>query len=132
MAIQHGREGVVQISAVAVAHIKSWSYSETVDETDVTVMGDTAKSYQTGLRDGTLDIECLWDASDAGQADILDGLAAGTAITVAIYPTGVTTSGSPFYAGNITITSNEVTSGVDDMVMAKFSGRGFLIKDEVA
>ena len=126
MAIQHGRTGVIQIDSVAVAHIKSWSYSESVDEVDVTAMGDTAKSYQAGLRDGTLDIECMWDAADAGQEDILDGLEAGTGITVNIYPTGATTNGEPFYTGTITITSNEVSAGVDDMVTAKFSGRGFL------
>lgn len=126
MAIQHGRDGVIQISTVAVAHLKSWSYSETVEETDTTAMGDTAKSYKAGLRDGTLDIEAMWDAGDAGQEDILDGLAAGTEIVVSIYPSGLTTAGSDYYTGNITITKNEVNGDVDNMVMAKFSGRGFL------
>ena len=126
MAMQHGRDGVIEIVSVAVGHIKSWSYSETVDETEVTAMGDTAKAYQGGLRDGTVDIECFWDASDAGQEDILDGLAAGTTVVVNIYPSGVTTTGAEYYTGSILINSNEVTSGVDEMVNAKFSGRGFL------
>jgi len=126
MSMQHGREGLIHIATVAVGHLTSWSYSESVDEVDVTAMGDTAKAYQGGLRDGSLDIECFWDAADAGQEDILDGLAAGTEITVNIYPSGVTTSGESYYTGSITITSNEVSSGVGDMVTAKFSGRGFL------
>lgn len=126
MSIQHGRNGKIQISSVDVGYVKSWSYSESVDEVDVTAMGDTAKSFQAGLRDGTFECECFWDQADAGQEDIRDGLAAGTAITVNIYPTGVTTTGAPRYTGSITIKSSEVTSDVNDMVNAKFSGRGFL------
>jgi hypothetical protein len=126
MAMQHGRAGVVHISSVAVAHVTAWSYSEAVEEVDVTAMGDSAKSYQGGLRDGTVNIECFWDAADAGQEDITDGLAAGTAITVNLYTDGTTDAGSPYYTGSITITSQEISSGVDSMITAKFTGRGFL------
>ena len=105
----------------------AWSYSETLEEVEITEMGDTAKSYQAGLRDGTVTIECYWDASDGGQEDILDGLAAGTAITVNLYPQGGTpTSGDPQLSGSVTITGNEISSGVDSMITVKFTGRGFL------
>jgi len=126
MAIQHGRYGTIEIVAVAVGHVKSWSYSETVDETEVTAMGDTAKAYLGGLRDGTVEIECLFDQADAGQEDILDGLAAGTTIVVNIYTEGTKVTGDVFYTGSILINSNEVSSSVDGMIVAKFGGRGFL------
>ena len=127
MAVQHGRSGLVHISAVEVGHVTAWSYSETLEEVEITEMGDTAKSYQAGLRDGTVTIECYWDASDGGQEDILDGLAAGTAITVNLYPQGGTpTSGDPKLSGSVTITGNEISSGVDSMITVKFTGRGFL------
>ena len=126
MAMQHGREGLVHIAAVAVGHGTAWSYSEVAEEVEVTAMGDTAKSYQAGLRDGTVTIECYWDQADAGQEDILDGLAAGTGITVNLYTEGTTSTGDVYYTGSVTITQQEVTSNVDSMITVKFTGRGFL------
>jgi hypothetical protein len=126
MAMQHGREGLVHIASVAVGHVTAWSYSESVDETETTAMGDTAKSYQGGLRDGTVTIECYWDKADGGQEDILDGLAAGTAVTVNLYTEGTTTTGSVYYTGSVVVTQQEVASSVDSMITVKFTGRGFL------
>lgn len=127
MAMQHGREGLVHIVAVAVGHVTAWSYSETAEESETTAMGDTAKSYQAGLRDGTVSIECYWDASDAGQEDILDALAAGTGVVVNLYPEGGTPANpDPYYTGTVTILTNEVSSSVDSMITAKFTGRGFM------
>ncbi|RLC36257.1 hypothetical protein DRH27_05495 [Candidatus Falkowbacteria bacterium] len=132
MAALHGRAGVVQIEAVAVGEIKSWSYKENTSDIDVTAMGATGKAFLGGLPDGTFDIECNWDPADAGQEDILDGLSAGTSITVNLYPSGTTTAGADYYTGSITITTSEVSGGVDDAVNSKFSGRGFLVLGTVA
>lgn len=126
MSATHGKAGEVEIVAVAVGQVSSWTYGSTADEVDVTAMGDTAKSYLGGLLDGTFDIECFWDGGDAGQEDILDGLAAGTSIAVNLYPGGNTVALYK-YSGDIVITSQEVSSAVDDAVKAKFSGRGQLV-----
>ena len=117
---------MIHIAAVAAGHVTSWSYNETAEEVEITEMGDTAKSYQAGLRDGTFSFEGYWDASDAGLEDFDDAFAAGTAVAVTIYPTGATTGGVPTISGNITVNSKEISSGVDQMITVKFSGRGFM------
>ena len=127
MAALHGRAGVIEIVAVGVGELKSWSYKENTGDVDVTAMAASGKAYVAGLPDGTFECECNWDPADAGQEDILDGLAAGTAIVVNIYPSGATGTGSDYYTGNITITSNEVTTDVDSAITTKFAGRGFLV-----
>jgi len=124
MAATHGRSGVIQISAVGVGQLTSWSISETVDEVDATPMAASAKVYLAGLSDGTVSVDCFWDASDAGQEDIRDALAAGSSITVNIYPSGSTSAGAYRYTGTVTITQCEVTGDVGGAITTKFTGRG--------
>ena len=132
MAIQHGRTGLVHIgSSVAVAHITAWSYSEVVGETETTAMGDTSKSFVGGLKDGTLSVDCHWDEADSGQDAVIAALAAGTAVTVSIYPTGITTAGAVRLTGDIVINNYDVTSGVDAIVTCKFGGRGAMLQGVV-
>ena len=127
MAALHGRAGVIKILAIGVGELKSWSYKENTGDVDVTAMAASGKAYVAGLPDGTFECECNWDPADAGQEDILDGLAAGTSITVNIYPSGGVVQDDWFYSGAITITSNEVTTDVDSAITTKFAGRGFLV-----
>ena len=124
MAALHGRSGVIQIVAVGVGELTEWSIKENTTEADVTAMGATTKEYVAGLRDATVDIKCNWDPADAGQEDVRDGLAAGTGIVVNIYPSGGTTTGDDYYTGTITITSSEVSAGVDGAITCSFAGRG--------
>jgi len=127
MAVQKGQSGVIQIVTVGVAHLTSYEFETTVDAVETTAMGDVAKSYVGGLTDGTFSCVCQWDASDAGQEDIRDGLAAGTTITVNVYPTGVTTAGAKYYTGSILITSSKVSASMGDgLVESSFSGNGQL------
>jgi hypothetical protein len=132
MAVQHGRSGLIHIATVAAGHVTSWSYSETAEEVEITEMGDTAKSYQAGLRDGTFNFEGYWDPADAGLEDFDDAFAAGTAVTVTVYPTGVTTAGAPTISGSLTVNNKEINSGVDQMITVKFSGRGFMAEGVVS
>jgi len=132
MAALHGRAGAVHIVAVPVGEIISWSYKENTSDIDVTAMGATGKAYLGGLPDGTFDCEANWDPDDAGQEDILDALSAGTGVVVNVYPDGTFVATSDVLTGTITITSYEVTGGVDSAVNAKFSGRGFLVQGTVS
>lgn len=132
MAALHGRSGVVQIVSVGVGELTEWSIKSSTPEVDVTAMGASTKTYVAGLQDATVDLKCNWDPSDAGQEDIRDGLAAGTGITVNIYPSGSTTTGADYYTGTITITSSEVSATVDGAITCSFSGRGGMTLGQVA
>ena len=124
MAALHGRSGVIQIDTVGVGELTEWSISTTTPEVNVTAMGASTAAYVAGLEDASVSISCNWDPSDAGQEDIRDGLAAGTAITVNIYPSGSTTSGADYYTGSVTITTSEVSATVDGAITCSFGGRG--------
>ena len=84
----HGRSGAVTVGATpsAVASVTGFSYEESAEETETTAMGDTAKSYLGGLRDGSGSIDCNWLSSDAGHTALLAGLAAGEEIALNLYP----------------------------------------------
>jgi len=131
MAVQHGRSGLVHIASVAAGHITAWSYNETAEEVEITEMGDTAKSYQAGLRDGTFTLEAYWDSADAGLEDFDDAFAAGTGVVVTVYPNGLTTAGAPTITGTLTINNKEISSGVDQMITLKFTSRGFMAEGVV-
>ena len=49
MANHKGSEGTVKVGANAVAEIKSYSLTETADTIEDTVMGDSARTYQSSL-----------------------------------------------------------------------------------
>ena len=123
MAVVKGQGGKIQIDTVDAGHLTNWTITSTVDPVETTEMTDTAKSYTGGLEDGTISCTCWWDASDAGQEDILDGLAAGSTITVNIFPSGSTSSGADYYTGDILILSSGVKGDMGaGLVTAEFSG----------
>ena len=124
----HGRAGTVKVLALAVGSVTGWSYEETVDETETTGMGDTAKTYLGGLRDGSGQIDCFWYKTDVGHAALLAAFAAGTVATLHINPTGVTTTGNIDYTGDVMIKSVSISASKDDIITCSFSFRGFLTK----
>lgn len=133
MSIVKGQGGVIHIGAVAVGHVMSWELENTVEPVDTTAMGDTAKSYIGGLTDGTFSCTVQWDASDVGQEDIDDGITAGTAVVVNLYPSGSTSAGADYYTGSVLITSNKVSgSQGDGLVERSVSGNGAMVLGTVA
>jgi len=128
----HGRSGTIDIATVSVGEITAWTIDETVDAVETTAMGQSSKTYAGGLKDASGSISCWWDPDDAGQEDILDGLAAGTGITVNLYPSGVETQGAYYYTGSVIVNGNSVASGVDSVITASFTFRGALTLGTVA
>jgi len=127
----HGRAGVVSAGASDLASVTAFSYEETVDETETTAMGDTAKSFLGGLPDGSGQIDCWWDESDAGHDALIAGLQAGSVVAVVLYPQG-DTAATAQYAGNVTVKSMSISSSKDDIITLSFQYRGFLVKSEVS
>lgn len=128
----HGRAGVVKAGTVALGSVTAWSYEESVDETETTAMGDTAKSYLGGLRDGSGQVDAFWYKTDAGHDALLAAFAAGTTVALHVLPTGLTTTGEIDYNGNVIVKSVSINSSKDDIITVSFQFRGFLEKDVAA
>jgi hypothetical protein len=121
MATATGSSGVVKIavdggSVAVVGEVRSFSIETSADTIEDSVIGDSARTYKTGLESSTVTIECYWDGSDAPQL-VLDGRAD---IDFEIYPTG-TGTGEKYYTGGGIVTSKSISTSFDGMVEASFS-----------
>jgi len=117
MSNHKGSEGVVKIGSDTVAEVKDWSFDETADTTEDTVMGDTARTRKSTLTSASGSINCFWDETDTnGQV----AMSAGSEVALKLYPEGAT-SGDTFYSVAAIITSVSRTASFDGMVESSFS-----------
>lgn len=127
MATFHGKDGAVKIGAAAVASVQSWTYSEDVELVDKSSMGDSAKTYLSGMTDGGGSVECLFDPDDAtGQgAFVVD-----QSITLNVFPEGDSASNVKF-SGDVRISSVEYSGNKDGIATTTFTFKGPLVKGTV-
>ena len=117
MANHKGSEGVVKIGTDTIAEVKDWSFDETADTTEDTVMGDAARTRKATLTSASGSINAFWDETDTnGQV----AMSAGSEVALKLYPEGATT-GDTFYALSALITSVSRSATFDGMVEASFS-----------
>ena len=120
MATHAGSEGTVKSGANDIAEIRSFSLEESADTIEDTTMGDTSRTYLTGLKTFTGSVECFWDETDTnGQVSF----SVGASVTLAVYPEGAT-SGDTYYSGTAIVTGRTITSSFDGMVEASFTLQG--------
>ena len=120
MATHAGSEGTVKSSANDVLQIRSYSLEETADTIEDTTMGDTSRTYLTGLKTFSGSVDVFWDETDTnGQVSF----AVGSSVTLAVYPEG-DTSGDTYYSGTAIVTGRTITSSFDGMVEASFTLQG--------
>ena len=114
MANHKGSEGVVKIGSDTIAEVKDWSFDETADTTEDTVMGDAARTRKSTLVSASGSINAFWDETDtAGQV----AMSAGSEVALKLYPEGATT-GDTFYSMSALITSVSRSATFDGMVEA--------------
>ena len=89
----------------------SVDFPEIVETGETTAFGATSKSYIVGLRDATISISGLWDAT-------VDGYIIGTepATRTFIFGPAGSTSGYVKYTGECILTNYSVSSPVADVV----------------
>lgn len=116
MAIHKGSEGTVKVGSDAIAEIRSYSIEETAATIESTTMGDTARSYESSLTDGTGTIDVYWDETDTAQ----NALTIGASVTVNFYPEG-DTAGDTYYTGTALVTGITRTGAFDGLVEATIS-----------
>jgi hypothetical protein len=119
MAFVHGKSSVFKLdnsggSLTDIStYVNSVDFPETADVAETTTLGSSSKSYIVGLKDATLSISGLWDATIDG---ILGAVVGQTASLSFEYSPEGTTSGKVKYTGECIVTSYSQSSPVGDVV----------------
>ena len=87
------------------------SFPQTIDTAETTAFGSSNKSYIVGLKDTTISVSGIWDAT-------VDGYISGTepASRTFIYGPAGSTSGNVKYTGEAIMTNYSVSNPVGDVV----------------
>ena len=87
------------------------SFPQTIDTAETTAFGSSNKSYIVGLKDTTISVSGIWDAT-------VDGYLSGTepASRSFIYGPAGSTSGNVKYTGEAIMTNYSVSNPVGDVV----------------
>ena len=123
MATYKGQDGVFQAittggSLASTNNLKSWSIEEATDSIETTVMGDTSKTFTTGIKSWTASCELLYDLSNAVQADLV----IGETVDIKIYPNTVSQTES--FAGTGIVTATSQSGALGDMVGSSITVQG--------
>ena len=86
MAKYAAKDGEIKIGANAIANIRNWTFTDSPDVIDATVMGDTHKDQFVGLGTVTGSFSCFIDPADTTGQGAID--TASTLPSVEIHPTG--------------------------------------------
>ena len=119
MATHTGSEGTVKAGSNAIGEVRSFSLNITGETIEDTTLGDPARTYKAGLKDGTATVEVFFDEAALSTTDGQGAMDVGSTITLNLYPAGDTT-GTTFYTGTALVTGKTVTSSFDGMVEMSF------------
>ena len=102
MAFVHGKDSVFKLDNSSGSltdistYVNSIDFPQTADVAETTTLGDGSKSYIVGLKDSTLSVAGLWDAT----ADAIFGAVVGQSATLSFeYSPEGTGSGKIKYTG---------------------------------
>jgi serine protease inhibitor len=114
-------------ASTQVAEVRSWTIEQTKDVIEKTKMGDSARTYLSGLHQFTGTMECMYDTAQT-SASVFDP-ANDANISVEFFPatTGVK------YVGDVIVTSVSRTASFDDLVTVScsFQGNGVLHEEAI-
>ena len=119
MAFVHGKSSVFKLdnASGSLTDISSYVYNvdfpETADVAETSVLGASAKSYIVGLKDSTISLSGLFDAT----LDAIAGAVVGQSATLSFeYSPEGTASGKVKYTGEAIMTNYSLSSPVGDVV----------------
>lgn len=117
MAFVHGKGVVVTIDGDNIsAYCKNVEFSREADTHDTTTFGKNSKTYASGLKDGTAQLEGVYDnTASTGPGAVLRPLLGGAAVEFIYQPEGAG-SGKPQSAVDVIVNSYEESAPVDDMI----------------
>jgi len=119
MAFVHGKDSVFKLdnSGGTLTDISSYvnnvDFPETADVAETTTLGADNKTYIAGLKDATISLGGVWDAT----ADAIFGAVIGQSSTLSFeYSPEGTTGGNIKYEGESILTNYAISSPVGDVV----------------
>lgn len=120
MAFIHGKSAfVLQNEFDLSSFFNDVSLNRSVETAETTSFGSSAKSYITGLIDGTISLSGMFDGSaNAIDAEMTDVLGSNDGAVISISVQGITTIGTRMISATGKLTSYEVTAPVGDVVSA--------------
>ena len=123
MATHTGSEGVIKIGSTVLGELRSYTLEQTSDTIEDTSLGDSSRTFKTGLKGFSGSASLFFDEADAGQLLVT----AGSAITINLSPEG-TSAGDKFFSGDAIVTAYNVSASFDGLVEAEltFTGTGAL------
>jgi len=119
MAFRHGRNTKVLVGGYDLsAYFNEASTSNTVETGETTTFGSSAKTYITGLADGTVSLSGLFDGAANAVDPVLAGvLGSDTAVVFTVGTEGLAIT-RRVQSGESRATSYEISSPVSDVVSA--------------
>jgi hypothetical protein len=120
MAFIHGKNTAVMYNGSDLsAYFNEASMSQSVETAETTTFGNNAKTYITGLKDGTMSLSGMFDgATGAVDAVLISTLGATAADVATVVPAGLGTVGNTTFSAEVRETSYEISSPVSDVVAA--------------
>ena len=121
MAFTHGKDSVFKLDNASgsltdiSSYVNNVDFPESADVSETTTLGSAgnSKTYIAGLKDATISLSGLWDAT----ADAIFGQVVGQSATLSYeYSPEGTASGKIKYTGEAILTSYSISSPVGDAV----------------
>ena len=119
MAFTHGKDSVFKLDNASGSltdistYVNNVDFPESADVSETTTLGADNKTYIAGLKDATISIAGLWDAT----ADAIFGAVVGQSATLSYeYSPEGTASGKIKYTGEAILTSYAISSPVGEAV----------------
>ena len=119
MATHTGSEGLLKIGSDTIGELRSYSLETTSDTIEDTSMGDSARTFKTGLTAFTGTASVYMDEADTAQI----ALTVGSSITLSFYFEGAT-AGDKYYTGTALVTGKSVSASFDGLVESEISFQG--------
>ena len=106
-----------------LAEVTEWSFEETSEQLDASVMGACTKAFVAGPVQASGTITCNWAENPVASADAEQVLlsAIGTNVKLVLYPAGNTTGYRKYTANSALITSVRKGAAVNGFVSSTFS-----------
>lgn len=115
-----GSEGTVHVGTTAIAELRSWELTHSMEPIDDTVLADTNRTHVAGLNSWSGSASAFWDETDTtGQ----EALTIGASVTLKFYPEGASST-DQYYTGTASVTGITRRANIQGMVEVDFTFQG--------
>lgn len=127
MATYTGNAGQIKIdeggTPTALAEVTGYSIETSTTAIDNTSMGDTSRTFTTGLESFSGSADVLYDDGHHATFTALNGGSNAGPVTLEVFPNG-TTSGERKISGEVIITGYSMSASLDGMITASITFQG--------